>query len=302
LRPPVTIGLPVYNGAPYLADTLDEWLAQDYPDFRLVVSDNASTDETPDILADYQARDPRIQVTRRDATVSASENFNGLARQAESSYFAWSACDDQREPSYLRKLVQVLDANPDVVLAYSQCEHMKEGDEPAKRRTYYAPDPPGTEDTALRRAIGLLRRARTWAVVYGVMRRSALEQTHLSHVPMGLVWDVGFALEFATLGRFHCVPEVLLRLRIHRDSTSSKGEDVMFEGGRGRKLDAATREFIESFRLSRVERELLLRELSIWCTKGSKPRPLWMKIPGARWTYVRTGRHLVDLRGKVNGL
>ena len=110
----VTIGLPVYNGARYLAETLDSWLGQDYADFEMVVSDNASADETPAILADYQKRDSRIRMIRRESTVAAAENFNGLVHEVSRPYFAWSACDDLREPSFLRKLVTVLDQHPDV--------------------------------------------------------------------------------------------------------------------------------------------------------------------------------------------
>ena len=296
----VTIGLPVYNGARYLAETLDSWLGQDYAGFEMTISDNASTDETPAILADYQKRDSRIRVTRRESTVAAAENFNWLVHEASTPYFAWSACDDLREPSFLRKLVGVLDQHPDVALAYSQCQLLKEGEDPAQRRTYYAPDPPGTEATPLRRAIGLLRRARSWGLIYGLTRLSVLKQTHLCHAPMGLVTDVGLMLELSTLGRYHCVPEVLLRLRIHDESMAATRADPLYASGGGRRLDQATRQFINSFPLPPAERALLLRELSIWCKKG-KPRPLWMKIPGARWTYVHGGRRLVDLLGKVQG-
>jgi hypothetical protein len=297
----VTIGLPVYNGARYLAETLDSWLEQDYPDFEMIVSDNASTDETPAILANYQRRDSRIRVIRRESTVAAAENFNGLLHEASTPYFAWSAYDDMRELSFLGKLTAVLEQNPDVALAYSQSQLLKKGEEPEKRRTYYAHDPPGTEATPLRRAIGLLRRARSWGLIYGLMRLSVLKQTHLCHSPMGLVSDVGLMLELSTLGRFHCVPEVLLRLRIHEESMAATRADPIYAGGSGRRLDQATRQFIDSFPLPPAERALLLRELSIWCKKG-KPRPFWMKIPGARWTYVHGGRRLVDLLAKVHGV
>ena len=48
--PPVSIGLPVYNGAPYLAETLGDLQGQTFGDFELVVCDNASTDDTPDLV------------------------------------------------------------------------------------------------------------------------------------------------------------------------------------------------------------------------------------------------------------
>ena len=50
--PIVSIGMPVYNGVPYVQRALDALLAQDYPDFELIISDNASTDETQAICLD----------------------------------------------------------------------------------------------------------------------------------------------------------------------------------------------------------------------------------------------------------
>src|SRR5262245_11420290 len=116
--PRVTIGLPVYNGAAFLAEVLDSWRAQDFEDYELVVSDNASTDATPAILAEYAARDPRLRVIRRPETVVPHRNFNELLAEARAPYFAWSAADDLRHPTFLRKMVDVLDREPDVVLAF----------------------------------------------------------------------------------------------------------------------------------------------------------------------------------------
>ncbi len=51
MSPRVTIGVPVYNGAQYLEQMLDSILTQSFADFEVVVSDNCSTDRTPEILA-----------------------------------------------------------------------------------------------------------------------------------------------------------------------------------------------------------------------------------------------------------
>ena len=61
----LTVGLPVYNGARTLRETLDALLAQTYPSFEVLVSDNASTDSTPQILAEYVERDERVKVLRQ---------------------------------------------------------------------------------------------------------------------------------------------------------------------------------------------------------------------------------------------
>ena len=61
-QPRVSIGLPVYNGENYLAESLDALLSQTYPDFELIISDNASTDPTEEICRKY-ARPTRGSAT-----------------------------------------------------------------------------------------------------------------------------------------------------------------------------------------------------------------------------------------------
>ena len=62
----VTVGMPVYNGDNYLAETLDSIVAQSYQNFEVVISDNGSTDGTERICREYAAKDPRLQYHRSD--------------------------------------------------------------------------------------------------------------------------------------------------------------------------------------------------------------------------------------------
>ena len=81
--PQISVALPVRNGANYLAEALDSILAQTYAEFELHVSDNASDDATPAILAEYAARDARVKVSRSAEPLGQVENMNravGLAR------------------------------------------------------------------------------------------------------------------------------------------------------------------------------------------------------------------------------
>ncbi|HEY9297142.1 MAG TPA: glycosyltransferase, partial [Phormidium sp.] len=74
-KPLVSIGMPVYNGDRYLRLALDSLLAQDYENFDLIISDNASTDKTQEICLEYAAKDSRIRYYRNQVNVGASENF-----------------------------------------------------------------------------------------------------------------------------------------------------------------------------------------------------------------------------------
>lgn len=120
LEPLITIGMPVYNGEPFLKQALDSLLAQDYTNFELIISDNASTDGTQEICLDYARRDPRIRYYRNATNVGAYPNFNRVLALSKREYFAWAGHDDLWEPSYLSSLVRLLNDNPKAVLAFSR--------------------------------------------------------------------------------------------------------------------------------------------------------------------------------------
>src|SRR4051812_30432392 len=96
--PLISIGLPVYNGARYIERALDTLLAQSFRDFDLVVSDNASTDETVAICERYAARDARVRICCSPINRGAGWNFNNVAKMAKGEFFAWAAHDDEWHP------------------------------------------------------------------------------------------------------------------------------------------------------------------------------------------------------------
>jgi glycosyltransferase involved in cell wall biosynthesis len=291
--PRVTVGMPVYNGARYLREALDCWLAQDFTDFELVVSDNGSTDATPALLDEYRRRDSRLRVLRRERTVPATENFNGLVGEAQGPYYAWAACDDLWEPRFLSTLVAALDARPEVVLAYCRVARVDAEGRP-DGTFYYQGLPPGVEPDVLGRVLGILRRSRNHSMVYGLIRRDALLATALFRTQLGIANDVAFCLELATRGPFECVPEVLFRYRVHEAAVHVKRDDVMYAGGRGRRLDAETERFVRALPLQPIEQALLLRELRVWCDKGRRPRPLPLRVALVRRAWVGGRRGIID--------
>ena len=117
--PKVSIGLPVRNGEDTLRIAIDSLLAQDYQDFELIISDNASTDETSKICLDYARRDSRVQFRRNDTNVGAAENFNGVFRSSRGKYFMWAAHDDRWHSSYVGRCLAGLEQNRDVVLCFT---------------------------------------------------------------------------------------------------------------------------------------------------------------------------------------
>lgn len=125
----LTIGLPVYNGEEFLAESLECLLGQTFGEFILIICDNASTDRTREICRDYAARDPRIRVFRNDVNIGAVGNFNLALDLASTALFKWVAHDDLYKPEYLSSCLRLLDDNPEAVLAHSATAFIDESGE-----------------------------------------------------------------------------------------------------------------------------------------------------------------------------
>lgn len=113
--PRVSIGVPVYNGATLLAGALDSILGQDFTDFEVIVSDNASTDATADIARAYADADPRVRYIRQPVNLGALRNFAFVLDQAIGEYFLWAAVDDTRSNNFLSVNHAFLGRHPEFV-------------------------------------------------------------------------------------------------------------------------------------------------------------------------------------------
>ena len=118
--PKVSIVLPNYNYARYLDERIQSLLNQTYSDFELIILDDASTDNSIEVIEKY-TNDPRVK------TKFYSENsglpykrWNDGADLAEGEYLLVAGADDSCHPTLIEKLVEKLDAHPSVGLAFSQ--------------------------------------------------------------------------------------------------------------------------------------------------------------------------------------
>lgn len=122
--PKVAIGLPVRNGEKYLGLAIDSILWQTFSDFCLIISDNASDDQTEDICRAYAARDRRVIYYRQKENIGAASNFNFVFEMSRSPYFRWAAHDDVIGPDFLRVCAGVLDRDPSLAMAHPRAVHI----------------------------------------------------------------------------------------------------------------------------------------------------------------------------------
>jgi glycosyltransferase involved in cell wall biosynthesis len=111
-HPRVTVFVPVYNGEPFLAETIQSVLTQTFPDFELLVVDDCSTDRSASLVRQFA--DPRIRLVHNDRNRGRSYTRNRGLMLARGEYVAVLDADDVCEPLRLEETVAYLDAHPKV--------------------------------------------------------------------------------------------------------------------------------------------------------------------------------------------
>jgi glycosyltransferase involved in cell wall biosynthesis len=119
-QPAISVLVPTYNSARYLASTLDSVLAQTDPDFEIVIADDCSSDDSVRIATEYAARDSRIRVVRNQVNLGLHGNLVHLMHLARGPLLKPLMADDLLMPEALARLRAPLENDPAVSLSTSR--------------------------------------------------------------------------------------------------------------------------------------------------------------------------------------
>jgi glycosyltransferase involved in cell wall biosynthesis len=279
--PPLTIGLPVYNGERFLRQALESVLGQTFGDFALVVSDNASTDATTEIVEEYVAQDDRVELIRNDTNRGAAWNYNRVFAECRSPYFKWAAADDMLAPTCVESSLAVLESSsPAVVLAYPRTQVIDaEGNVVGIIHDNLAAPPGAPPHVRLRRVV---RNVVYGNVIFALVRADALRRTRLhGNYPSA---DYVLLAELALAGEFREVPEPLFCRRLHegisvRANPSAASLARWFDPQRRPVRSRTVHLFrqhmggIRHAQLTRSERALAYASfLGMWTRRQARPR------------------------------
>ena len=221
--PLVSIGLPVCNGEKHLSIAIESAISQTFQNWEMLISDNASTDRTPEIIEKYVKLDSRISSVRHLENKGAPYNWNYIFNNAKrGKYFIWLSHDDVLLPKFLEATVEILERNTKVVLANTLQKRIDENSEII------------AEEITSRQHRGFLslnssscqqnKFVRMWRVqhkcgstmIEGLIRRTALLRT-TPICNLQRLGDVRLLLELSYLGPFRIHPEVQFIRRERRN-------------------------------------------------------------------------------------
>ncbi len=239
--PKITIGMPAYNSAATIGATIESLLGQSLRDFELIISDNASTDATRDVVDAYRRRDARIRYERQPFNVGVNLNYSHVARLARGEFFKWSSSSDWCAPSFLGRCLAELEAHDDTVLVVPRTRLFRNNPDSSED---YLSDIEILDDQPTDRLRRLTSELALNNAINGLIRTSALRRTRLIESYMSA--DVVLMGHLALLGKFRLVNERLFYRRMEVATATSlqdhavvrkyhypqMGPRTLFQGGK----------------------------------------------------------------------
>jgi glycosyltransferase involved in cell wall biosynthesis len=212
-EPHVTVCVPVYNGATFVAETLEAVRRQSYEHLTVLVSDDGSSDGSVEICERFAAT-ARFRIIRQPSRLGWIDHCNWLLHQAHGDYACIVSHDDLPEPDHIARLVECLEPHPEAALAFSdirvfglldQVEHQESiaGTPTERVRAFIAGHYDGTAFHAL------IRRS-------AIAAAGGLRGNRMDHFAA----DVSWLGRLARAGEFRRLPEPLYRKRRHAASAS----------------------------------------------------------------------------------
>jgi glycosyltransferase involved in cell wall biosynthesis len=218
----ISIGLPVYNGEFFIEQSLNHILSQTKSNFELIISDNASTDNTSKICQKFAKSDNRIHYFRQEKTIGPMKNFNFVLKKAKSKYFAWTAVDDYILPTFLEKNVKELESDENLIGSTSRfqlyhvdeeklIDHIPDIKDRTSRKNLVAsllPKEVVEFKGKFDQKVQLLFKKTAFQVTYAVYRTKKLKECIIEDPFVG--FDVPIVLNALKLGDIKMIDEVLM--------------------------------------------------------------------------------------------
>ena len=217
--PSVAVCIPTFNRSAYLRQAIESVLGQTWPSYSILVSDNASTDDTADVVAAFD--DPRISYARLERNVGWLSNFNASLDRVDAEFVVVLGDDDQLLPTFLEETVAALEAEPRVGLVHTAFDLVGADGELLLGGVNWTDglvaDTIETGDEFIRRSMRWSCRVCASTVL---MRAGALPEVRFDPIDLPAA-DFGLWLRIALNWDVAFLAKPLVRYRIHEASDSA---------------------------------------------------------------------------------
>ena len=216
--PKISIGIPVYNGEKFIHKCIESVLQQTNRNFEIIISDNASTDSTPEICKEFLNKDNRITFVRQNKNMGRLWNFHFLVTKAVGEYFVWVPVDTFLLPEFLERNIAVLESQDKVVGCISKIkivDNSIDRFETQKRilkkiglvyRPFDTLPITGNYNERIRKYLKHF----PWEMFYSVFRTKALRDSVVLNPSFLVGHDAGLVLNILKHGEIQVVDQILI--------------------------------------------------------------------------------------------
>jgi glycosyltransferase involved in cell wall biosynthesis len=222
-EPLLTIGMPVYNGEKTITKSINALLKQTFLNFKLIISDNASTDSTQKICEDYVKQDKRVQYIQQKKNIGLLNNFNFVLEKAKSKYFMWATSDDFWDTDFIKKNIQILEKNKNVVGSISKISLFNNFNDLKLKRTSLSKvlqfQPVQYITGSYEEKVLSYLKFNSASHTLGIYQTEILKKSTVKLEYGG--WDLWILLKALKFGDLYVVDEVLMYRSINGESSNS---------------------------------------------------------------------------------
>lgn len=222
--PKITVCIPTYNRSHYLQYAVNSVLKQTYGDIELIICDDGSTDDTPEVVSKFN--DSRIQYLRHPQNIGRSSNMKSGFLAAKGEYFVKFDDDDGLTPEFLAKTVQILDEFPDVDFVCTNHWVINSKGERDLIATETNAKKWGKSDLKLGIIPNLLEETfikQSLQVGSTLFRLNCLQEVDFMRSELVMCEDFDLFVRLALNGaKGYFIPELLMEYRFHTGQTSLK--------------------------------------------------------------------------------
>ena len=213
-EPLISVVLPTFNGARHLKEAIESCLNQTWSNLELIIVDDHSTDQTPEIIKRFAARDERVQSLRHDTNRKLPAALNSGLAKARGGFCTWTSDDNIYGPEALERMTAFLNENEDVDVVYTGYSRIDDAGRLSSAGSILAPEYLGYRGNVITPCF--------------LFRRAVYEWVNGYAEDLFLAEDYFFWLCAAGKFRFAALPEDLYRYREHSSSLTGQKKEAVY--------------------------------------------------------------------------